>query len=194
MTRITELAPTQIDLAGRPVVLRPLEAGDRDAMLVFAGMLPVHELLFLQRDIRSPKVFDAWIAQIEAGTIRSLVAVENEAILGCTALVRDELSWSPHVAEVRVLVDTSSRGMGLGRLLAMHCLDTAGASPAVEKLLVRMTSDQITARQMFGELGFKPEALLRNHVRDAEGVASDILIMALELRSHDARQAVYGLT
>ncbi|WP_240655043.1 GNAT family N-acetyltransferase [Croceicoccus ponticola] len=189
----TDLAPTRIDLAGRPVLLRPLEPGDRDAMLAFASSLPVHELLFLQRDIRSPKVFAAWLDQIEAGTIRSLVAVEDGVILGCTALVRDELSWSPHVAEVRVLVDTSSRGMGLGRLLAMHCLDAA-SDAGIEKLLVRMTSDQDTARQMFEEMGFKPEALLRNQVRDADGVSSDILVMALEMRSHDAMQAAYGLT
>ncbi|RVQ64896.1 GNAT family N-acetyltransferase [Croceicoccus ponticola] len=193
MMPTTDLAPTRIDLAGRPVLLRPLEPGDRDAMLAFASSLPVHELLFLQRDIRSPKVFAAWLDQIEAGTIRSLVAVEDGVILGCTALVRDELSWSPHVAEVRVLVDTSSRGMGLGRLLAMHCLDAA-SDAGIEKLLVRMTSDQDTARQMFEEMGFKPEALLRNQVRDADGVSSDILVMALEMRSHDAMQAAYGLT
>jgi len=188
----TQLAPTKIDLDGRSVLLRPLGQEDRDAMLAFAGSLPFHELLFLQRDIRSPKVFDAWIDQIESGMIQSLVAVEGDTIRGCTALVRDELSWSPHVAEVRVLVDTGSRGMGLGRLLAMHCFDTANAE-GIEKLIVRMTADQLAARQMFEEMGFRPEALLRNHVRDADGVASDILIMAIEMRSHSAKQAVYGL-
>lgn len=189
---VTELAPTEIDLDGREVLLRPLVESDCEAMLAFANSLEVHELLFLQRDIRSPRVFAAWIEQIAAGTIRSLVAVEGDTILGCTALVRDELSWSPHVAEVRVLVDTGARGMGLGRLLAMHCLDAA-SDEEIEKLEVRMTSDQVAARQMFEEMGFRPEALLRNHVRDAAGVSSDILIMAIEMRSYRSKQAVYGM-
>lgn len=189
---VTELAPTEIDLDGREVLLRPLVESDCEAMLAFANSLEVHELLFLQRDIRSPRVFAAWIDQIAAGTIRSLVAVEGDTILGCTALVRDELSWSPHVAEVRVLVDTGARGMGLGRLLAMHCLDAA-SDEEIEKLEVRMTSDQVAARQMFEEMGFRPEALLRNHVRDAAGVSSDILIMAIEMRSYRSKQAVYGM-
>ena len=187
-----DIAPTEIDLAGRRVTLRPLTAVDEEAMLVFANGLPVRELLFLKRDIRSPRVFKAWMQEIAAGTISSIVAVEGDVIHGCTALVRDELSWSPHVAEVRVLVDADSRGMGLGRLLAMHCLDAA-ANEKIEKLTVRMTTDQEAARQMFEEMGFRPEALLRDHVRDAEGVSSDILIMAQDTRSHRSMHSVYGL-
>ncbi|WP_240704776.1 GNAT family N-acetyltransferase [Croceicoccus sediminis] len=187
-----DIAPTELDLDGRRITLRPLTAADKDAMLSFANALPVRELLFLKRDIRSPRVFKAWMQEIEAGTIRSIIAVEGDAIRGCTALVRDELSWSPHVAEVRVLVDTATRGMGLGRLLAMHCLDAA-ADERIEKLTVRMTTDQEAARQMFEEMGFRPEALLRDHVRDADGVSSDILIMAQDTRSHGAIHSIYGL-
>ncbi|WP_066553343.1 GNAT family N-acetyltransferase [Croceicoccus bisphenolivorans] len=187
------LAPVTHDLSGTTVTLRPIAPDDADAILVFANSLPVHDLLFLQRDIRNPRVVAAWLDEIAAGTIRSMLAIDGDTVLGCTALVRDDLSWSSHVAEIRILVDPASRGMGLGRLLAMHCLDAA-AVDGIDKILVRMTPDQDGARRMFEEMGFVPEALLRDHVRDAEGTTSDILVMALDTQRHAARQATYGLS
>lgn len=194
MTLDTGIAPTQLELDGVRVSLRPMEAGDSDAILAFARTLPVKDLLFLQRDIRSEKVVSAWIDQNgEGGAISSLVAIDdNGRLRGCSALVRDRLSWSSHVADIRILVGLDSRSMGLGRLLAMHCVDQALAED-VEKLTVQMTPDQEGALRMFEELGFRPEALLRDQVRDAEGSIADIVIMALSLARYSATRAAYSL-
>lgn len=188
------IAPRQLELDGARVSLRPMEAGDRDAILTFARSLPTRDLLFLQRDIRFDKVVSAWIEQTgEGGSISSLVAMDDDGHLrGCSALVRDRLSWSSHVADIRVIVGIDSRSMGLGRLLAMHCVDQALAED-VEKLTVQMTPDQEGALRMFEELGFRPEALLRDHVRDAEGAIGDIVIMALSLARYSATRTAYSL-
>ncbi len=194
MTLDTGIAPTQLELDGVRVLLRPMEAGDRNAILTFARSLPVKDLLFLQRDIRLEKVVAAWIDQTgKGGAISSLVAVDDDGHLrGCSALVRDRLSWSSHVADIRILVGVDSRSMGLGRLLAMHCVDQALAED-VEKLTVQMTPDQEGALRMFEELGFRPEALLRDQVRDAEGEIADIVIMALSLARYSATRTAYSL-
>lgn len=194
MTLDTGIAPTQLELDGVRVSLRPMEAGDRDSILTFARSLPVRDLLFLQRDIRLEKVVAAWIDQTgQGGPISSLVAIDDNGHLhGCSALVRDQLSWSRHVADIRILVGIDSRSMGLGRLLAMHCVDQALAED-VEKLTVQMTPDHEGALRMFEELGFRPEALLRDQVRDAEGAISDIVIMALSLGRYSATRTAYSL-
>lgn len=194
MTLDTEIAPRQLELDGVRVSLRPMDAGDGPAILDFARSLPAQDLLFLQRDIRHEKVVSAWIEQTgEGGSIASLVAVDDDGHLrGCSALVRDRLSWSSHVADIRILVGVDSRSMGLGRLLAMHCVDQALAED-VEKLTVQMTPDQEGALRMFEELGFRPEALLRDHVRDAEGAMHDIVVMALSLARYSATRAAYSL-
>lgn len=193
MNTADQYAPTELNLGGRQVMLRSMERSDADAILAFAQSVPPHDLLFLQRDIRQDRVVSAWMQQIEDGSIKSLIAVdENGVIHGCTALVRDRLSWSSHVADIRILVGVESRSMGLGRLLAMHCVDLA-LGDDVEKVTVRMTPDQEGALRMFEELGFRPEALLRDQVRDTSGVARDLVILALNLDHYSSTRTAFGL-
>lgn len=184
--------PRTVAAGKRTITLRPLERADADALLAFARALPAHDLLFLMRDIRNPKVIAAWIDQVERGLIRSLVAHDGDRMVGCTALARDELSWSPHVADIRMLISTEMRGTGFGRVLAQECLAMAMAD-GVSKLTVRLTPDQGAALKVFEDLGFLPEALLRDHVRDASGELHDIAIMALDLDRQGGMKSAYGM-
>lgn len=184
--------PHEISITDKTLTLRSIARADADGLRGFAEGIPPHDLLFLARDIRNPRVIAAWLDQTENGQIKSLLAVEGDAILACTALVRDELSWSPHVAEIRVLIDPVMRGTGLGKMLAAECVEIAREA-GVEKLFVRLTPDQAGALKLFEDMGFKPEALLRDHVREANGDVHDILIMALNLERHQAQQQVYGM-
>lgn len=184
--------PHDFNAGDKPLTIRLIAREDAPALEAFARRLPLHDLLFLARDIRNPRVIAAWLDQAESGQIRSLLAVDESGIHACTALVRDELSWSPHVAEIRVLIDPALRGTGLGKVLAAECVEMAREA-GVEKLFVRLTPDQAGALKLFEDMGFRPEALLRDHVRDANGETHDILIMALNLSRHEAQHQVYGM-
>ncbi|WP_239806198.1 GNAT family N-acetyltransferase [Croceicoccus hydrothermalis] len=172
--------------------LRTLDRRDRDAVIAFARDIPLHDLMFLERDIRNPKVVDAWLDQCERGTIRSTLAFSGDRVVGSNALVRDELSWSAHVGEIRILIAPDARGSGLGRALAQDSMDVAQQS-GIERLVVRMTPDQTSALSLFADMGFRPEALLRNQVRDARGVTNDIVILALDMNRLRSAHEVYGL-
>ena len=171
--------------------LRLMQAGDEAAALAFANALPPHDLLFLQRDIRNPRVVAAWLDQIGRGTITSPLAWAGDKIHGCAAVVRDVLSWSPHVGELRVVVSETVRGGGLGRLLVQDAFALA-LSLGVVKIIARMTPDQSGAITVFEELGFRAEALLRDHVRDAGGVTHDIVILSLDVAQNRAQREAYG--
>ena len=56
-----------------------------------------------------------------------------------------------------------------------------------------MTADQRAAITVFEDLGFRPEALLRDHVRDASGQKHDIVILSLDVAAHQAKMELYGL-
>src|SRR5712692_5879876 len=149
------------------IEFRLMSRTDEVAVLDFAQKLPTHDLLFLPRNISQPKVLSAWINEIERGDITSLLAVQAGKVVGCGTLVRDPHSWSPHVGEIRMVVSQDVRGQGVGRALSQQTFALA-LGAGLEKLSVQMTVDQQAAIALFESLGFKAEALLRDHVRDVE--------------------------
>ena len=172
--------------------VRAMTADDVPAILAFAAQLPVTDLLFLQRDIRVEKVVTAWAKQNERGLIRSLLAFSDGQLIGCAAVVRDALSWSPHVAEIRILVAPESRRGGIGRRLAQEAFALA-LTDNTEKLIVSIVPEQRGAIMLFEEMGFSAEALLRDHVRDADGVKHDIAILSIDLLRQGSQRLAYGL-
>jgi GNAT superfamily N-acetyltransferase len=180
-----------LELSGRSLTIRALADHDRAALERFAGEVPLHDLLFLDRDIRQPRVLDAWLAATGTGEIDSLVALDGDRIAATTASIRDPLSWSRHVCELRLLVLPEARGIGLGRALLDRCVSRAVEAGAA-KLVARMTSDQAGAITLFEETGFRGEALLAAHVRDDAGTPYDLAILALDPQREAARQAAFG--
>jgi L-amino acid N-acyltransferase YncA len=174
-----------------PPEIRPMTAGDAAAVLAFARALPAHDLLFLPRDITHPKVLEAWVHELERGTLKSLVAVRGENVIGNATVVFDPLSWSPHVAELRVVVSPDARGLGLGRRL-MEAAFALAIPLGIEKLIAQMTVDQSAAIATFETMGYRAEALLREHVRDRDGVKHDIVILSYNVADVQARSAAYG--
>src|ERR1700736_6148117 len=174
------------------IEFRMMGPADEVAVLDFAQKLPVHDLLFLPRDISEPRVLAAWIKEIERGSITSLLAVKSGRVVGCGAIVRDPLSWSPHVGEIRNVVSPQVRGQGVGRALSQEIFALA-LSMGLEKLVVQMTVDQTGAIAIFEGLGFKAEALLRGHVKDKAGKKHDIVVLGHNVAQVTAQMEAYGL-
>lgn len=174
------------------IELRLMERADEAGVLDFARKLPAHDLLFLPRNISEPKVLSAWINEIERGAITSLLAVRSNKVVGCGTLVRDPHSWSPHVGEIRMVVSVDLRGKGVGRALLQETFVIA-LNTGLEKLSVQMTVDQKGAIALFESLGFKAEALLRDHVQGLDGSKHDIVVLSHHVALVQAQMEAYGL-
>ncbi len=188
----TRAYPRRVATEAGEIEIRLMSQADEAAVLDFAQKLPVHDLLFLPRDISEPKVLAAWVKEIERGGIVSLLAVKAGAVVGCGTLVRDPLSWSPHVGEIRNVVSADVRGQGVGRALSQETFALA-LSAGLEKLVVQMTVDQTGAIAIFEGLGFKAEALLRDHVKDKSGRKHDIVVLGHNVAQVLAQMEAYGL-
>ena len=94
--------------------------------------------------------------------------------------------------ELRVLLGPAHRGKGLGRLLVQECFAMA-LGLGLEKLVVQMTIDQRTAIAAFEGLGFRAEALLRNHVKDSDGMTHDLALLSHDVGAVQSMMQVYGV-
>ncbi|TNE58142.1 MAG: GNAT family N-acetyltransferase [Alphaproteobacteria bacterium] len=191
MTLDTSRYPIALDLDGDKIEIRLMTPADEAAVAAFAKELPPHDLLFLRRNITEPKVLSAWARDLEEGAIHSLVAMKGDKVVGTTAVVRDEYSWSPHLGELRVLVASDMRKNGLGRKLIEESFVMA-LGLELEKLIAQMTVDQRGAIEVFETMGFTGEALLKDHVKDQAGEKHDIVILALDVARADAQNALFG--
>jgi RimJ/RimL family protein N-acetyltransferase len=184
--------PRRVSTDAGEIEFRMMSQADEAAVLAFAQELPVHDLLFLPRNISEPKVLAAWTKEIERGAIVSLLAVRGAEVVGCGTIVRDPLSWSPHVGEIRNVVSTDVRGLGVGRALSQETFALA-LGAGLEKLTVQMTVDQTGAIAIFEGLGFKAEALHRDHVKDSAGRTHDIVVLGHNVALVRSQLEAYGL-
>jgi RimJ/RimL family protein N-acetyltransferase len=184
--------PLHVATEAGDIEFRMMGPADEAAVLAFAQALPAHDLLFLPRNISEPRVLSAWVKEIERGAITSLLAVNDGKVVGCGTLVRDLHSWSPHVGEIRMVVSLDVRGQGVGRALSQETFALA-LGAGLEKFSVQMTIDQRGAIALFESLGFKAEALLRDHVRDVDGKKHDIVVLGHNVAQVRAQMEAYGL-
>ena len=192
MSETSRSYPRTVASGDSQVEIALMTAGDRAALVEFVAALPVHDLLFVPRDLGHPKVVDAWMRSLESGELTSLVARHEGAMVGCTAIVSDDLSWSRHVGELRVLVAPAWRGRGLGRILIQECFAKA-LELGLKKLVAQMTADQRAAIALFEELGFRAEAVLRNHVADRDGKLHHLALLSHDVAAVQARMQAYGV-
>jgi RimJ/RimL family protein N-acetyltransferase len=155
------------------VTIEDLSNDHLDAAARFFGRLPEADLTFVKEDVHDPAAIESWIGQNGA----RWVAVDGDTVVGFAAL-RPLPGYSDHVAELRLVVDPSRRGHGLGRKLTLQAVGW-GLRHAITKVVVEVAAEQEHTIDMFGKLGFTGEALLRDHVRDRTGEVHDLVLLAL---------------
>jgi ribosomal protein S18 acetylase RimI-like enzyme len=167
--------------------IRRIEPPDRAALEGFLDRIPDADRTFLKEDVADPAVVAAWA---RPGDARS-IALQDGAVLGYVAVIPLH-GWSSHVGEVRIVVDPAQRGRGVGRALARHAVLEALAL-GLRKMVVEVIADQDGLIAMFRGLGFEPEALLVDHVRDRSGELRDLLVLAHSVEQQWASMAAAGI-
>lgn len=175
------------------ITLRLLRRVDVEAFLAFTQSLSDHDLLFLRTDITDAGIVADWLDNVEAGRIVTIVAERDGRIFGYGSLHLSNAPWSQHVGELRVLISGTMRGKGLGRALT-DAIFAQALDRGIEKMVAQMTIDQKGAIATFEELGFKAEALLRDHVKDRNGEKHDLLVYSHDVHEFQSQMDAYGMS
>jgi ribosomal protein S18 acetylase RimI-like enzyme len=168
--------------------IRPIEAGDEPALSRFFERIPESDRTFFKEDVTDPRVLEDWVAP---GAGRTIAVDDGGTVAGALAVMR-LVGWSSHVGEVRLVVDPDHRGRGIGRLLARQAVLEA-VDMGLGKLVVEVISDQGALISMFRSLGFEPEALLTDHVRDRTGQTRDLIVLANSVDEQFAALSAAGV-
>ena len=173
--------PRDVKLGGgKSLNLRLMGPEHRDELIAFARELPRQDVMFLRMDITDPRNVEEWINNVEAGHTVTVLAFDGDTLAGYASLHHNEVLWTRHVGEIRTIVGEGYRGIRLGARLADEIFAIA-KEIGLKKITAQMTSDQRGARATFERIGFRPEALLADHVIDNEGRTHDMLIMAYDI-------------
>jgi GNAT superfamily N-acetyltransferase len=175
---------------GPAIAVRPIARDDAAAFLHFAGHVPDGERRFLKEDLSDPAA--AFTGFLGDSSARRLVAVEEDGGIAGLAGAFPGEGWSSHVAEVRVLVSAARRGQGVGRVLARAALMEA-LDLGCSQVYVEVVAEQEALVTMFQDLGFAPEALLADFVRDGHGEFHDLMLLTHRALDHWGRQQLLGL-
>ena len=170
--------PVQVPLrGGQQVTIRGLRAEDGSALHEFYSALPEEDRLFLRDDVTSDQWLKRFMAKVDYDTMVPLVAEQDGKLIGNATLYRNGYGWTTHVGEIRVVVGQAFQGKGVGTALARELVKIA-VNAGIEKMVASVVENQAGARRTFEKLGFRPEAVLKGHVKDIHGTKRDLVIMA----------------
>ena len=172
--------PWTTEIGGRRVTLRLMGRGDLDKAIQFARNLPEEDLMFLTIDITDTEVMEQWMRGVEAGRADTVLAECDGRFIGYGSLTYNQLHWTRHLGEIRLLVGRDWRGKGLGKLLVNEVFALA-QEKGVQKIVARMAAEQRGALQVFERLGFKAEALLADFVIDRNDRTHDLIVMTYDV-------------
>jgi len=153
--------------------IRPLTADLKEPLEVFFRRVPESDHNSFAEDILAPGTVESWLSNTRG---RRVVALDGDQVVGYLAVL-PLVGWSSHVGSLRVVVDPEARGKGVGRQLARQGL-LASLEMGLTKTVVEVVVDAVPAIGMFEAIGFEPEALLRDHVRDKAGELRDLVVLA----------------
>jgi ribosomal protein S18 acetylase RimI-like enzyme len=168
--------------------IRRLEPALVEAAQSFFSRIPEGDRTFFKEDVMDAETVAQWATDRRS---QRMVALADGSVVGYLALIPG-VGWSSHVGELRLVVDPSSRGKGLGRSLARHGLSYALQS-GLTKVYVEVVADQTAAIRMFDAIGFEGEALLKEHDRDRNGDLRDLLILSHAVSDNQALFATTGI-
>ena len=162
---------------GTVIELRAMKRWDRFAVLAFLHVVRIRDLITLSFDPANEAAADRWITELESGRAVNLLAYKDGHIVAYAGLRRGDAPWTEGLAEFSLITLRDGSADELAGLLCSEAVALATAL-GLRKLVARVLPDGESVRTALTELGFKPEALLADHVIDDRDRTYDLLIMS----------------
>ena len=166
---------------GARVLLRPLTADDRQALLDLFLPVSMEDRRFMRHNVNDPAVIQGWIDALDYDKVFPLVAVVGDRIVGDATLHFFE-GPSRHRAEIRIFMAKDFRRRGLGTKLLQALIELAKRR-SLYLLEVQSVSDQVNDVKSFQKVGFEARCSFEDYFMLPDGELRDTVHLILRLRA-----------
>lgn len=166
---------------GSGVTLRPLRAGDEDALFGMFKRLPEDDMWFMNHDVSGSGPVDDRVKNLDPKKVISIVALLKGSIVANAALVMRTYGAKSHIGKIRISVDPLFREKRLGTWMLLDLVNLAMAI-GLKMLVMRLVQDRdSTVINGVRKLGFVEEAVLKDYLLDREENPHNLVIMVKHL-------------
>ena len=144
---------------GTSVLLRPMNAGDRNHLEGLFNSITDEDLHFFRHNVKDPAIIQAWCDDLKYDRILPMLALVKERSVGIVTLHFNEGS-KRHVGEIRLFLAKDFRKRGLGIKMARAAIDLA-RKQGLRLLVGEIVADQPKVIRAFEQLGFKIQCTLQ---------------------------------
>lgn len=170
---------------GTKVLVRPMVAGDKDALYEFFKKVPRDEARYLRDDVANILIVEKWAENLDYAKTLPILALKNGTVIADATLNRRRFGWKWHLGTVRLFVHRDFRKVGLGQLMIEEIAAIA-FHLELEKLVVEIPDFNLAAIKTFEKAGFYRVAVLPNFVKDRENMPVDLVVMTKDVKpAHD---------
>jgi RimJ/RimL family protein N-acetyltransferase len=155
------------------MTIEPFQPVFEEPLLRLLHGAPDQDRNFFKVDVSDTEALQRWLNEPRA--CRFVARNGGGEIVGEVAVIRG-LGWSAHVGELELIVAPSHRRKAYGRRLAQRALAEA-LQLGLTHIYVQVAAEQFALVAMFQEIGFEPEALLRDFICDRNGESHDLIML-----------------
>ena len=166
---------------GTALTIRPLRKDDEERLHQYFLKLPKKEVARLRDDVTDPEVVKRWISDLDYDVTLPLVALDVERIVADSSLKFNQVGWRKHQGEFRVTVDLEYRERGLSTVLIEDIIEIARYM-GLEQLTAEVAPTLDKIYFLCEKVGFKEAAVLKNFIKDQQGVYEDLVVMVMDLK------------
>ncbi len=165
------------------VEIRLLEIADIPKHVEMLKTLDEHDRANLPHDVMDPNYPKKIARQIEDDLAHRLVAWhEGDEIVASLALYRGTSVWMRHTGDVVLVTHPKYRRYGIATVLFDEMIPLAQMLK-IEKIYAQLTKKHTEAINMVKVIGFRREAILKDHIKDKYGRYRDLRIYSMDLEA-----------
>jgi len=169
------------------VILRPLEAADRDRLLAWRNQPEIARWMYSDHAI-SAQEHARWFEAALADARRRYWVIEADGLPVGLANLYDLAPEHSRTAWAYYLADPSTRGQGIGAFVEYWVIEHVFGDLSLNKLWCEVLIGNEGVWKLHEGFGFRREALFRQHVRK-DGDLTDVVGLGLLKADWDATRA-----